>query len=263
MPNDLILSRRGFVTGLATTGALAALPLPALALTADAAKTLVDKTVGDINGIINAGGRALETPFGIVYSTNITPDPETGIGAWSYPAFERAMREGIHRDGRHLYPAFPYNHFARTTDADLQALYAYLMAQPAVRAANRETALSFPFNIRPLMAGWNALFHKQETFEANSARSEIWNRGAYLVESLGHCGPYTPKCTWRGAGRARLSCRWGRGRLGSTFAHLAVTGADPMDRGRTVHLSANRRFPLPWRRNGTDGAGRQGAVGGA
>ena len=86
------------------------------------------------NGVVNAGGRALETPFGTIYSTNITPDVETGIGAWSYPAFERAMREGIHRDGRHLYPAFPYTHFAKTTDADLQALYAYLMAQPPVRA---------------------------------------------------------------------------------------------------------------------------------
>ena len=98
------------------------------------------------NGALNAGGRAIETPFGIIYSTNITPDVETGIGAWSYPAFERAMREGIHRDGRHLYPAFPYTHFAKTTDADLQALYAYLMAQPPVRADNRKPTLAFPFN---------------------------------------------------------------------------------------------------------------------
>ena len=88
------------------------------------------------NGAINAGGRAIETPFGVIYATNITPDVETGIGSWSYPAFERAMREGIHRDGRHLYPAFPYTHFARATDADLQALYAYLMAQP--RGARRK-----------------------------------------------------------------------------------------------------------------------------
>src|SRR6202035_721561 len=94
------------------------------------------------NGVINAGGRALETPFGTIYSTNITPDVETGIGAWSYPAFERAMREGIHRDGRHLYPAFPYTHFTRTTDADLQALYAFLMAQAPVRADTPETALA-------------------------------------------------------------------------------------------------------------------------
>src|SRR3981081_230677 len=120
------------------------------------------------NGIINAGGRPLEAPFGPIYSTNITSDPETGIGAWSYPAFERAMREGIHRDGRHLYPAFPYTHFAKATDADLQALYAYLMAQAPVRAENPKNALSFPFNLPPLMAGWNALFHQPSMFEADA-----------------------------------------------------------------------------------------------
>lgn len=184
----------------------------------------------DINGIINAGGRALETPFGIVYSTNITPDPETGIGAWSYPAFERAMREGIHRDGRHLYPAFPYNHFARTTDADLQALYAYLMAQPAVRAANRETALSFPFNIRPLMAGWNALFHKPETFEADPARSEIWNRGAYLVESLGHCG----------------ACHTPRNALGAEQDARAYLAGGVADGWEAPSLTSLSQAPIPW-----------------
>jgi nicotinate dehydrogenase subunit B len=139
-------------------------------------------------GTLNAGGRAIETPFGTIYSTNITPDVETGIGAWSYPAFERAMREGIHRDGRQLYPAFPYTHFAKATDADLQALYAFLMAQAPVRADNRKTELAFPFNWRPLMAGWNALFHRDQAFEADATQSAIWNRGAYLVEGLGHCG---------------------------------------------------------------------------
>jgi nicotinate dehydrogenase subunit B len=140
------------------------------------------------NGAINAGSRAIETPFGTIYSTNITPDVETGIGAWSYPAFERAMREGIHRDGRHLYPAFPYSHFAKTTDADLQALYAYLMAQTPVRADTAKNTLAFPFSLRPLMAGWNALFHQPGIFEADATKSPIWNRGAYLVEGLGHCG---------------------------------------------------------------------------
>ncbi len=139
------------------------------------------------SGLRNTGGRALETPFGTIYSTNITPDVETGIGAWSYPAFERAMREGIHRDGHHLYPAFPYPHFAKASDADLQALYAYLMAQQPVRATAPESKLIFPFNFRPLLAGWNALFHQAEVFKPDPARSELWNRGAYLVESLGHC----------------------------------------------------------------------------
>ena len=140
------------------------------------------------NGIVNAGGRPIETPFGTIYSTNITPDEATGIGAWSYPAFERAMREGIHRDGRHLYPAFPYTHFAKASDADLQALYAYLMAQKPVQAKAPGNELRFPFNIRPLMAGWNALFHQAETFVPDASKSDVWNRGAYLIEGLGHCG---------------------------------------------------------------------------
>src|SRR5579871_6831715 len=117
-----------------------------------------------VNGVLYAGGRPVETPFGVIYGTNITPDVETGIGNWSYPAFERAMREGIHRDGRHLYPAFPYTHFAKASDADLQALYAFLMAQTPVWSRNRAHALAFPFNWRPLLAGWNALFHHAETF---------------------------------------------------------------------------------------------------
>lgn len=140
-----------------------------------------------IGGVLNAGGRALETPFGTIYSTNITPDVETGIGAWSYPAFERAMRDGLHRDGRQLYPAFPYTHFSKTDDADMQALYAYLMAQPSVRATAPANNLAFPFTLRPLLAGWNALFHQTKEFEPDPAKSGQWNRGAYLVESLGHC----------------------------------------------------------------------------
>ena len=148
------------------------------------------------SGTINAGGRPIETPFGVIYSTNITPDEATGIGAWSYPAFERAMREGIHRDGRHLYPAFPYTHFARAGEADLQALYAYLMAQAPVRAETPKNALRFPFNLRPLIAGWNALFHQAETFQADPSKSAVWNRGAYLVEGLGHCGAcHSPRNT--------------------------------------------------------------------
>jgi nicotinate dehydrogenase subunit B len=139
-------------------------------------------------GATNAGGRPLETPFGIIHATNITPDVETGIGSWSYPAFERAMRDGVGRDGRHLYPAFPYPHFSRTSDADLQALYAYLMAQAPVRANIPNNKLAFPFNLRPLLAGWNALFHRAGAFAAEPAQSELWNRGAYLVEGLGHCG---------------------------------------------------------------------------
>ena len=182
-----------------------------------------------IGGAVNAGGRALETPFGTIYTTNITPDVETGIGAWSYPAFERAMRDGLHRDGRQLYPAFPYTHFARTSEADLQALYAYLMAQPAVRATAPANTLAFPFNVRPLLAGWNALFHQTREFKPDSAKSEQWNRGAYLVESLGHCS----------------ACHSPRNALGAEQrgAYLAGGFAEGWEAPALTSLS---HAPIPW-----------------
>ena len=180
-------------------------------------------------GALNAGGRALQTPFGTIYSTNITPDIETGIGNWSYPAFERAMREGIHRDGKHLYPAFPYTHYAKATDADLQALYAYLMAQEAVRAEAPTNKLAFPFNQRPLLAGWNALFHSSEVFQTDPSKSEAWNRGAYLVEGLGHCG----------------ACHSPRNELGAEIASRYLAGgfAEGWEAPALTSLS---RAPIPW-----------------
>jgi nicotinate dehydrogenase subunit B len=181
------------------------------------------------NGAVNAGGRAIETPFGTVYSTNITPDPETGMGSWSYPAFERAMREGIHRDGRHLYPAFPYPHFAKATDADLQALYAYLMAQAPVHAENPKTRLAFPFNWRPLMAGWNTLFHRPAIFEADPTKSEVWNRGAYLVEGLGHCG----------------ACHSPRNALGAEKADAYLAGGFA-EGWEAPPLTSLSHAPIPW-----------------
>ena len=183
----------------------------------------------DIGGTTNAGGRAIETPFGTIYGTNITPDIETGIGAWSYPAFERAMREGIHRDGRQLYPAFPYTHFAKASDADLQALYAHLMAQAPVRAQNREPALAFPFNWRPLIAGWNALFHRGDMFTPDPARSAQWNRGAYLVEGLGHCS----------------ACHSPRNALGAEMASAYLAGgfAEGWEAPALTSLS---QAPIPW-----------------
>lgn len=134
-----------------------------------------------------AGGRRFDTPFGAVYATNITPDTENGIGAWSFSAFERAMREGVSRDGHHLYPAHPYTSFAGAEDADLQALYAYMMTQTPIAEKAPETKLKFPYNIRAMMAGWNAIFLKAEPFKYVQTRDAQWNRGAYLVETLGHC----------------------------------------------------------------------------
>ena len=135
-----------------------------------------------------AGGRRLETPFGTVYATNVTPDVASGIGAWSYPAFSRAVREGVSRDGHFLYPAHPYPSFTGAEEADVEALYAFLMAQPAVAAQATETKLRFPFGLRPLMSVWNALFARPAPAPADASRGSDWNRGAYLVETLGHCG---------------------------------------------------------------------------
>jgi len=147
-------------------------------------------------GKANAGGLGLETPFGTVYSTNITPDLETGIGRWSYAAFERAMRHGIHQDGRQLYPAFPYTAFAKMSDGDIQSLYAYLMTQPATASRTPETRLAFPYNLRPAIAGWNLLFHDATPFRADPAQTAEWNRGAYLVEGAGHCSAcHSPRNT--------------------------------------------------------------------
>ncbi|KQW59546.1 molybdopterin cofactor-binding domain-containing protein [Variovorax sp. Root411] len=145
-------------------------------------------------GAPNAGGRAMETPFGTLYTTNLTPDADTGLGRWSFSAFQRAMREGVSRDGHYLYPAFPYTAFAKTSDDDLQALYAYFMSMPAVRAETPKSELRFPFNLRPLMAGWNALFHDPAPLQLVPTQSAEWNRGAYLVNGLGHCGAcHTPR----------------------------------------------------------------------
>lgn len=135
-----------------------------------------------------AGGLPLPTPFGVVHATNITPDVETGIGAWSEQAFIRAMREGIDRSGRHLYPAFPYDYFTKVTTEDLRAIYAYLMTRPPVSAKSPDNALRFPFNIRFLVEGWNTLFLDQGEFRPDPSKDAEWNRGAYLVEGLGHCG---------------------------------------------------------------------------
>ncbi|RBP80151.1 nicotinate dehydrogenase subunit B [Rhodobacter sp. 140A] len=138
-------------------------------------------------GVPLTGGRAIETPFGTVHSTNLTPDPETGLGAWSYPAFARAMREGISRDGHHLYPAFPYTAFAKITEDDMQALYAHIQSLPPVRAEVPPSRMIAPVNLRGTMAAWNALFHTATPFTPDPTQGAAWNRGAYLVAGAGHC----------------------------------------------------------------------------
>nr|WP_241430691.1 cytochrome c [Tatumella saanichensis] len=136
-----------------------------------------------------AGGYAIHSPMGVIYSTNITPSKQYGIGNYSEQQFEQAVRHGIRGDGSHLYPAMPYTSYAGLTDQDVHALYYYFMhgVQP-VDQKNRETSLSFPFSMRQAMWGWNLLFLKNKPFIADSSQSQSWNRGKYLVQNLEHCG---------------------------------------------------------------------------
>ena len=135
-----------------------------------------------------AGGVPIATQFGTLYGSNITPDPNTGIGRWSRAAFVRAMREGVARDGSHLYPAFPYDHFSRITDGDLAALYAYLMTRTPVRGLPPANRLIPPLGFRPMLAGWKLLFFRPTRFAVDPQHDPEWNRGAYLGEGLAHCG---------------------------------------------------------------------------
>lgn len=140
-----------------------------------------------------AGGFALRTPFGTIMTPNITPDDATGIGGWSKDNFARAMHEGRRPDGAYLYPAFPYPYYTKVTRQDTDAIYDYLRSlAPVSNSVNRRT-LPFPFNIRTSMFGWNALFFSPGYFVPDAKRSEEFNRGAYLVEGLDHCGAcHTP-----------------------------------------------------------------------
>jgi len=157
----------------------------------------------------NAGGRAIETPFGRIYAPNITPDKETGIGNWSADDFWRAIHNGKSRDGRFLYPAFPYPSYTKVSRADADAIYAYIMSRPAVSKPNREHALDFPYNQRILLAFWRTLYFTPGEFEPAADRDAQWNRGAYLVQGLGHCA----------------ACHTGRNALGGTLDKNDLAGA--------------------------------------
>jgi mono/diheme cytochrome c family protein len=176
-----------------------------------------------------AGGRAIPTPFGTIFSTNITPDAETGIGRWSEAAFRRAMRQGVRRDGRFLYPAFPYDHFTLVNDEDDRALYAFLMTRTPVRAEAPANELSFPLNMRLLMFAWNLLFLHQGPYRADAAQSATWNRGAYFAEGLGHCG----------------ACHTPRNFLGAEKSDRQLAGGDAA--GWTAYaLNRSSPAPVPW-----------------
>ena len=175
-----------------------------------------------------AGGLPVPTPFGTIFSSNITPDAETGIGRWSEAAFRRAMRSGVNREGQHLYPTFPYDHFTNVSDEDDRALYAFLMTRQPVRAAARENQLSFPFNQRIAIAGWKLLFLRHDTYQPDSKQSAEWNRGAYLVEGLAHCG----------------ACHTPRNALGAERTRAAFAGGD-VDDWHAYAINGQSPAPVP------------------
>ena len=176
-----------------------------------------------------AGGLPVPTPFGTIYSSNITPDAETGIGRWPEAAFRRAMRSGVARNGQHLYPTFPYDHFTKLTDEDDRALYAYLMTRQPVRAPARENQLSFPLNQRFVIAGWKLLFLHRGTYQPDPTKSAEWNRGAYLVEGLAHCG----------------ACHTPRNALGAERANAQFAGGE-VENWDAYAVNAQSPAPVPW-----------------
>jgi mono/diheme cytochrome c family protein len=150
-----------------------------------------------------AGGYMMKLPMGTLYTPNITPDAETGIGAWTDDEFVRAMQEGISRDGRHLYPAFPYTSYTLMSRSDILAIKAYLFSLRPVHNVPPPSQMAFPYNMRWLMAVWNWLFLSDRRFQADPQRSAQWNRGAYLVQAVAHCGDcHTPRSQLTQATRA-------------------------------------------------------------
>jgi len=181
------------------------------------------------DGAPYAGGVPLRTPFGTIYTTNITPEPETGIGAWSEAAFRRALRQGVSRDGHLLYPAFPYDHFTHLTDADIGALYAFVMTRDPVRFEPPPNRLRFPMQFRPLVAVWNALYLHEGPLPQQAEQGAEVGRGAYLVEALAHCG----------------ACHSPRNKLGAERPEAYLAGGDAEGWHATA-LNGQSPSPVPW-----------------
>jgi mono/diheme cytochrome c family protein len=187
-------------------------------------------------GAAYAGGRGVPTPFGTIYAPNLTPDLATGIGAWSAADFWRALHNGRSRDGRLLYPAFPYPNYTRITRDDADAIHAYLRSLPAVARANRANTLRFPFDQQAALAVWRALYFRPERMRADPARGAEWNRGAYLVEGLGHCNACHASRNALGASASTLDLAGGLIPVQNWYApsltspaEASVTGWEPRD----------------------------------
>jgi mono/diheme cytochrome c family protein len=175
-----------------------------------------------------AGGRGIETPFGTVYASNLTPDPATGLGSWSVAAFRRALHEGRSRDGHLLYPVFPYTHTTRVTDEDTDALFAFLRSVPPVVKATPPHALDFPVNTQAALAVWRILYFEPARFQPDPQRSAEWNRGAYLAQGLAHCSAcHSARDALGGSGPAK---RWSAGLMPDGH-WLAPSLRDPAQAG--------------------------------
>jgi mono/diheme cytochrome c family protein len=169
-------------------------------------------------GPLLAGGRPLKTPFGTFYTPNITPDPDTGIGRWSDADFMRALRRGVSPGNDHYFPVFPYGSFTKMTDQDLLDLKAYIFSLPAVTQANREHDIDFPFGWRFSVWFWKQMNFTEGPFMPDAGRTAEWNRGAYLVEALAHCG----------------ECHTPRGWLGGLDTSLSMSGTTDGPEGQKV-----------------------------
>lgn len=179
-----------------------------------------------------AGGLAIQTPFGSVYASNLTPHAANGIGSWSRAEFWRAMHHGRSKDGRLLYPAFPYTSYTLVTRDDSDALFAYLKSLPAVNQANQADAVRFPFNSQAALAVWRALYFKPGNYQADTRQSIDWNRGAYLTEGLGHCS----------------ACHAARNALGATDGLNLAGGLIPVQNWYAPSLVATQEAGLQdWR----------------
>lgn len=246
------LRRVGHLPGLASALALAAMVLmasgaPTFADTSAVAKGEYLVRAGGClachtakkDGVAYAGGHALKTPFGTFYSPNITPHPDHGIGKWSDDDFVRALHEGVGPDGGRYFPVFPYGSYTRMTRDDALAIKAYLFSLTPVARPNREHDVSFPFSWRFMQRGWRTLFFDEGRFEPDATKSAEWNRGAYLVDALTHCGEcHTPRNMFGGLKRSNYLAGTPDGPEGQSVPNITphATGISDWGEGDLVSL---------------------------
>lgn len=194
-----------------------------------------------------AGGRAISTPFGTVFTSNLTPDNKTGMGTWSSAHFWRALHNGRSKNGRLLYPAFPYTNYTQVTREDSDALFAYLGSLTAVAQPNRPHALRFPFQSQAALAVWRALYFSPGVYQPEASRNAEWNRGAYLVKGLGHCSACHTARNALGASSQALDLAGGLIPMQNWYAPSLTSpheaGVGGWDRERIVRLLKNGVSP--------------------